>query len=99
MVCVKKKINPPGRGVNGGMASLPFVFAFFDLFEDGKTGLFGVGNREGLEFMRGAETGDDFADGLFARRTLGQCGGAQGPLEGELPATGLAFAFAQLVFV
>ena len=78
---------------------LPFVFAFFDFFEDGKTGLFSIRNRERLELMRRAESRDDLADGLFACGTARQLGGAQRPLQGELPAASLAVAFAQFIFV
>ena len=79
--------------------SLPLVFALFDFFEDGKARFFGIRNGQRLELVRRAEAGNNFANGLFARRALGQFRRAQGPLQRELAAADRASALAQFIFV
>jgi hypothetical protein len=78
---------------------LPFVFAFAELFEDGESGFFGVGDGQRLEFVRGAKGGDNFAHRFFARRTPGQLRRGQWASEREMASTGLALAFSQLIFI
>ena len=78
---------------------LAFIFALVDALEDGKTGFFGVGDGERLEFVGGGEAGDNFADGLFAGRTVGEGPGGQGPVQGEGATANLAAAFAHFIFV
>lgn len=79
--------------------SLPFIFAFADLFEHGEPGLFGVRNGQRLELGRRVETGNDFAHRLFAGRAFGQLRRAQRPAQREPPAAHLALASTQLVLV
>jgi len=79
--------------------SLLLIFALAQPFEHGKSGLFGVGDGQRLELVRRAESGKDFAHGLFAGRAFRQLGRAQRPAQGEPPAAHLALAFTQLVFV
>jgi len=78
---------------------LAFVLALAETLEDREAGLFGVGDGEGVEFLRGAEGGNDFADGLFAGRAMGEGLGREGAVQREAAAADLALAFTQLVFV
>src|ERR1051325_3626334 len=79
--------------------SLPLVLALAQPFENGEPCFFGVGNGDRFQFRWRIEAGDDLAYRLFAGRTLGQWGRAQGPPQSELAAADLALAVAQFVFV
>lgn len=89
--------RPPPSARRG--PSLPLVFAFVDAFEHREAGFLGVRHREWLEFGGRAESGDDLAHGLFARRTMRERLGGQGTVQREPAAADLAVTFAQFVFV
>ena len=76
-----------------------FVFAFAEALEDGEAGFFGVGDGEGLEFLRGAEIGDDFADGFFAGGTGFEFGSVDGTAQSEFATANFAVTIDQFVFV
>lgn len=82
-----------------GFSSLPFIFALADFFEHGETRLFRVREGHRLELLRRTETGDDFADRLFAGRTIRKWSGGKGTVQREFSAADLAAAFAQFIFV
>ena len=81
------------------MASLLLVFAFADTLQYREAGFLGVGNGGRLQLHRRIKGRNDFSNRLFARRTLGQRRGAEGPAQTELAAAGLALAFAKFVLV
>ena len=81
------------------ITSLPFVFSFSKSFIDLETVFLGVGDGKRFEFLRRAESGDDFAHRLLAGRAIRERLGRQRPVQGEFPAADLAVAFAQFVFV
>ena len=58
-----------GTGLGEGLLSL--VFALAGLLQDGETRLFGVGDRERLEFDRRAKGGNDLAHGFLAGGAMG----------------------------
>ena len=85
--------NPPNTG------SLPLVLTLVHPLEDREPGLLGIRGGEGLEVMRGAETGDHLADRLLAGRARGEFRRGDRAPEGELATAGGAVAVTQFVFV
>jgi hypothetical protein len=79
--------------------SLPFIFALADFLENGETRLFRIRKGDRLELLRGTETGNDFTNRFFARGAIRQRLGRKRTVQGEFPATHLAIAFAQFIFV
>jgi hypothetical protein len=93
---VPKAAPQPANDVSKACQLLPFVFAFAEAFEDGKAGLFGVGNGEAL---RRVERRPHFAHGFFARGAFGQGGGGERSKESESAAANFAVTVAEFVFV
>lgn len=79
--------------------SLSFVFALAEAFINFETGFLRVGDGKRLELVRRAEGRENLAHRLFARRTFRQWFGRKRAVQRERPATDLALALADFVFV
>lgn len=78
---------------------LLLVFAFADSFKHGKPRFFCIGDRKRLEFVRRAETGNDFAHGFFTGRTFFQRRGGERTVQRKFATANHATTFAQFIFV
>lgn len=78
---------------------LLFIFTFACFFEDGEARFFGIRNGQRFQQTRRAKSGNQFFDGLFAKRTLHKWRCRKRTTQGEFPSTNPAFPRLDRIFI